>query len=387
MTIIRWMFEKLNSNLLKSSRPIIPENPISLMESAPEEKHALWAGCDECGTIIYKKHLKKDLGICHVCSFHFQMTSDERIALLLDKNTWYPLNELISPRDPLKFRDQFSYKQRLKAAQDATGLQDAVQTGTGFMNGNPVALGIMDFNFMGGSMGSVVGEKLTRLIEYATKKGLYLVIICTSGGARMQEGVLSLMQMAKISGALHIYQNLSKLLYISICTSPTTGGITASFAMLGNIILAEPGALIGFAGRRVIIQTLREELPKGFQTSEYLLKYGHLDAVVSRKFLKEAVSEIFLLFSQTVYKKSPCLDALSQTALNFNDYGLFNSYLVKNKFDNKNLSDFSEVESISNHLYNYYNYLLNEFKVEIHRNYSSKNQLNIELKKDEYPKK
>nr|YP_009478286.1 beta subunit of acetyl-carboxylase, carboxyltransferase [Prototheca stagnorum]BBD20193.1 beta subunit of acetyl-carboxylase, carboxyltransferase [Prototheca stagnorum] len=340
MTIIYWMLLRKKMKLLKSKMISIPEIPASFMETGSDNPHALWTCCEFCGVVLHKRALKGFFGICPYCNFHHQLTSDERIAFLLDKNTWYPLNELISPRDPLKFKDQKSYTRRIGIAQTYTGITDAVQTGTGFLNKQPVALGVMDFNFMGGSMGSVVGEKLTRLIEYATKKRLYLVIICTSGGARMQEGVLSLMQMAKISAALHIYQNIAKLLYISICTSPTTGGITASFAMLGNIILAEPRALIGFAGRRVIALTLREELPRGFQTSEYLLKYGHIDAVISRIFLKEALSEIFELFSKTIYKKYDFIneDKFKQIIMNYNnnDYGVFQYYRKKIKNNNVN---------------------------------------------------
>ena len=175
---------------------------------------------------------------------------------------------------------------------------------TGLMDGIPIALAIMDFHFMGGSMGSVVGEKLTRLIEYATKKGLTLIIICASGGARMQEGILSLMQMAKISAALHVHQACANLLYISVLTSPTTGGVTASFAMLGDLILAEPKALIGFAGRRVIEQTLQEQLPDNFQTAEYLLHHGLIDLIVPRSFLKQALSETLNFYKAAPFQLS-----------------------------------------------------------------------------------
>jgi acetyl-CoA carboxylase carboxyl transferase subunit beta len=320
-TLIRFFFDEIHINLLNNGEPVISEETPSYIEVDDEEKFARWTMCDICGAVIYKTYLKADYGICYDCGYHFQMTSTERIELLLDEFSWSPFDESLSACDPLDFQDQKSYKERLETAQDFTGLQDAVQTGIGSINLNPVAFGVMDFNFMGGSMGSVVGEKLTRLIEYATRKQLYLIIVCTSGGARMQEGVLSLMQMAKISGALHIYQNLYKLFYISICTSPTTGGITASFAMLGDIIVAEPGALIGFAGRRVIANTLNEVLPEEFQTSEYLLKYGHLDAILSREYMKEAISEILILFSKTIYKTSQCIDNFGSIALfDLNNY-------------------------------------------------------------------
>ena len=212
------------------------------------------------------------------------------------------MDETLSAIDALNFYDQKSYTSRLKDAQNQTGLQDSVITGTGLLEGIPVALGIMDFNFMGGSMGSVVGEKLTRLIEYATIEGLILIFVCASGGARMHEGILSLMQMAKISAALNIYQNHANLLYIAVCTSPTTGGVTASFAMLGDLIFAEPNALIGFAGRRVIEQTLQEKLPENFQTAEYLLEHGLLDLIISREFLKPALFEIISLYKTAPLK-------------------------------------------------------------------------------------
>jgi acetyl-CoA carboxylase carboxyl transferase subunit beta len=205
-----------------------------------------------------------------------------------------PLDEQLRPVDRLKFRDRKSYSDRLRETQEKTHLVDAVQTGTGELEGWLVALGVMDFRFMGGSMGSVVGEKLTRLIEHATRRRLPVIIVCASGGARMQEGMLSLMQMAKISGALERHRE-ARLLYIPILTHPTTGGVTASFAMLGDIILAEPKATIGFAGRRVIEQTLREKLPEDFQTSEYLLQHGFVDAIVPRTQLKKTLAQLICL--------------------------------------------------------------------------------------------
>jgi acetyl-CoA carboxylase carboxyl transferase subunit beta len=220
--------------------------------------------------------------------------SEERIRQLVDANTWNCLDEQIRPTDPLKFRDRKSYSDRIRETQEKTGLTDAVRTGTGTIDGLPFALGVMDFRFMGGSMGSVVGEKLCRLTEGATDESLPLVIICASGGARMQEGMLSLMQMAKISGALNRHRE-AKLLYIPVLTNPTTGGVTASFAMLGDIIIAEPKATIGFAGKRVIEQTLREKLPEGFQTSEYLLKHGFVDAIVPRTHLKKTLAQLISL--------------------------------------------------------------------------------------------
>lgn len=324
-----------------------------------DRSKGLWTRCDKCGVILYVKHLKEHHHICFGCNYHLKMTSAERIEHLIDPGallcsvlflrgrvctgrgrcvceekgahdletsadhgththdqntssstttttqtgTWRPMDESLSPMDPLEFVDQKAYPDRVRESQEKTGLQDALRTGTGMLHGIPVALGVMEFNFMGGSMGSVVGEKLTRLIEYATQEGLPLIIVSTSGGARMQEGIMSLMQMAKISAALHVHQNEANLLYVSLLTSPTTGGVTASFGMLGDVIIAEPQAIIGFAGRRVIEQTLNEKLPDDFQTAEYLLDKGLLDLVVPRPFLKGALFEIVDFYRAAPYKR------------------------------------------------------------------------------------
>lgn len=254
----------------------------------------LWTKCSSCGTVAYTKDLQANQLVCPECDYHNRVDSDERIKQLIDANTWQPLNENIHPIDPLKFRDRKEYHLRLQDYQTKTGLTDAVKTGTGLIDGLPLALGVMDFRFMGGSMGSVVGEKLCRLIEHATAEHFPVAIVCASGGARMQEGMFSLMQMAKISGALERHQE-AKLLYIPILAHPTMGGVTASFAMLGDIILAEPKATIGFAGRRVIEQTLREKLPDGFQTSEYLLEHGFVDSIVPRTQLKKTLAQLISL--------------------------------------------------------------------------------------------
>lgn len=291
MSILSWIENQRKLKLLNAPK---------YNNTGSDTSQGLWTRCDHCGVILYIKHLKENQRVCFGCGYHLQMSSTERIDSLIDTNTWRPFDETVSPCDPLEFRDQKAYTERLKEAQERTGLQDAVQTGTGLLDGIPVALGVMDFNFMGGSMGSVVGEKITRLIEYATQEGLPVILVCASGGARMQEGILSLMQMAKISAALHVHQNCAKLLYIAVLTSPTTGGVTASFAMLGDLIFAEPKALIGFAGRRVIEQTLQEQLPDDFQTAEYLLHHGLLDLIVPRSFLKQALSETI-----TLYKEAP----------------------------------------------------------------------------------
>lgn len=268
--------------------------PVTQQRQEREIADGLWSKCEACGVLAYTKDLQANQMVCSECNHHLRVDSDERIRQLIDGKTWKPLNEEIHPLDPLQFKDRKAYKDRLTDYQQKTGLTDAVQTGTGLLDGLPVALGVMDFRFMGGSMGSVVGEKLCRLIEYGTQEGLPVVIICASGGARMQEGMLSLMQMAKISGALEHHRR-EKLLYIPVLTHPTTGGVTASFAMLGDFILAEPKATIGFAGRRVIEQTLREKLPDDFQSAEYLLKYGFVDAIVSRTQLKATLAQLINL--------------------------------------------------------------------------------------------
>ncbi|MBE9044070.1 acetyl-CoA carboxylase, carboxyltransferase subunit beta [Pleurocapsales cyanobacterium LEGE 10410] len=254
----------------------------------------LWTKCSSCGFVAYTKDLQSNQLVCPECNHHNLVDSDERIKQLIDADSWQPLDENIYPIDPLKFRDRKDYQARLQDYQAKTGLSDAVKTGTGLIDGLPVALGVMDFRFMGGSMGSVVGEKLCRLIEHATEKQFAVVIVCASGGARMQEGMFSLMQMAKISGALQRHQ-LAQLLYIPVLAHPTMGGVTASFAMLGDIIIAEPKATIGFAGRRVIEQTLREKLPDGFQTSEYLLEHGFVDMIVPRTQLKKTLAQLISL--------------------------------------------------------------------------------------------
>lgn len=256
-------------------------------------KH-LWIECENCYGLNYKKVLKSKMNICEHCGYHLKMSSSDRIELLIDPGTWNPMDEYMVSVDPIEFHsEEEPYKNRLDSYQKKTGLMEAVQTGTGQLNGIPLAIGIMDFQFMGGSMGSVVGEKITRLIEYATNQRLPLILVCASGGARMQEGSLSLMQMAKISSALYNYQINQKLFYVPILTSPTTGGVTASFGMLGDIIIAEPNAYIAFAGKRVIEQTLNKEVPEGSQSAEFLFQKGLFDSIVPRNLLKEVLTELF----------------------------------------------------------------------------------------------
>nr|YP_010629828.1 acetyl-CoA carboxylase beta subunit [Begonia rossmanniae]WBN96787.1 acetyl-CoA carboxylase beta subunit [Begonia rossmanniae] len=256
----------------------------------------LWVQCENCYGLNYKKFLKSKMNICEQCGYHLKMSSSDRIDLSIDPGTWAPMDEDMVSLDPIEFHsEEEPYKDRIDSYQRKTGLTEAVQTGTGQLNGISVAIGVMDFQFMGGSMGSVVGEKITRLIEYATNQCLPLILVCASGGARMQEGSLSLMQMAKISSALYDYQSNKNLFYVSILTSPTTGGVTASFGMLGDIIIAEPNAYIAFAGKRVIEQTLNKTIPEGSQSAEYLFDKGLFDPIVPRNLLKGILSELFHL--------------------------------------------------------------------------------------------
>ena len=260
----------------------------------PEEGDGLWSKCPECGLVVYVKDLKANASVCAGCGHHHRIDSHERIALIADPGSFEALNEALEPTDPLTFKDRRAYADRLRESQAATGLRDGVVTGLCRVDGLAMALAVMDFRFMGGSMGSVVGEKITRLVEEATARRLPLLIVCASGGARMQEGMLSLMQMAKISGALERHRE-AELLYMPLLTHPTTGGVTASFAMLGDLILAEPKALIGVAGRRVIEQTLREKLPDNFQTAEYLQDHGFVDTIVPRTQLRSSLASLLRL--------------------------------------------------------------------------------------------
>jgi acetyl-CoA carboxylase carboxyl transferase subunit beta len=249
----------------------------------------LWVKCDGCKEIVYSKELERNFRICPKCDHHFRIDARSRIRLLLDESAPHDLFRNVAPADPLQFKDTKKYRDRLKLYQDAVGEKDAVLVVEGHLEEMPVVLAVMEYRFMGGSMGSVVGEKLTRAAEHALAKRRPLLVVSASGGARMQEGILSLMQMAKISAALSRLRD-ARVPYLSILTDPTTGGVTASFAMLGDLNIAEPGALIGFAGPRVIEQTIRQSLPDGFQTSEFLLQKGFLDLVVKRTELKETLA-------------------------------------------------------------------------------------------------
>ncbi len=288
---------------------------ISIERQEREIADGLWHKCTKCGVLSYTKDLKANQMVCTECGHHNRVDSDERIRQLIDSNSWSAMDEHLLPADPLQFRDRKSYSDRLRDMQEKTGLSDAVVTGLGEINSLPVALGVMDFRFIGASMGSVVGEKLTRLIEQATQRRYPVIIICTSGGARMQEGLLSLMQMAKVSAALERHRR-QRLLYIPVLTNPTTGGVTASFAMLGDIILAEPKATIGFAGRRVIEQTLREKLPEDFQSAEDLLKHGFVDEIIPRTQLKKTLTQLIALHQPPAIKASNNL-VVWETTRNF----------------------------------------------------------------------
>lgn len=249
----------------------------------------LWIKCNSCNQMIYRKMIEQNFQVCPKCNYHFPIPARKRIENLVDPGTFIEYDEDMVSSDPLEFKDTKRYPHRIKESQEATGLKDAIICGEGRIEGQPVMIGIFEFNFMGGSLGSVVGEKITRLIERAIEKRTGVVIFCASGGARMQEGILSLMQMAKMSAALARLHEAG-LPYISVLTDPTTGGVTASIGMLGDVIIAEPKAMIGFAGPRVIKETIRAELPEGFQRAEYLLEHGMIDLIVERKDLRHTIA-------------------------------------------------------------------------------------------------
>jgi acetyl-CoA carboxylase carboxyl transferase subunit beta len=256
----------------------------------------LWIKCNHCREIIYKKEIERNNRVCPKCDYHFPISVEERIGLLLDTGSFKEWDANIFPQDPLHFKDSNRYKDKLKAAQEKLGVMDAFMAGEGMIHKRPVVFGVFNFNFMGGSMGSVVGEKITRAIERAVQHRSPLILVSASGGARMQEGVLSLMQMAKTSGGVARLKE-ARVPYISILTDPTYGGVSASFALLGDIIIAEPKALIGFAGPRVIEQTIKQQLPKEFQRAEFLLEHGLIDLIVDRKKMKDTLSTLLEFFS------------------------------------------------------------------------------------------
>ncbi len=261
----------------------------------------LWLKCNNCGEIVYKKEVDKNLKVCPKCNYHFRMSAKEWIDILIDQNTFHELWDNIESIDPLDFKDRSRYRDKLKEAQKQAGVNDAVVTGYGTLNDMFINIGIFDFNFMGGSMGSVVGEKITRLIEKAAQEESNLLIVTSSGGARMQEGIFSLVQMAKTNAALSRLKK-NKTLYLALLTDPTTGGVAASFASVADIIIAEPKALIGFAGPRVISDTIGQKLPEGFQRAEFLLEHGMIDMVIERKVIKKTITQIIRLLGNTEKK-------------------------------------------------------------------------------------
>jgi acetyl-CoA carboxylase carboxyl transferase subunit beta len=258
----------------------------------------LWIKCDSCKEIMYRAEVERAGRVCPKCHYPFRISARERIAMLADPGSFEERDTGLATTDPLTFKDTKKYRDRVRAAVQKTSTDEAVVCGIARIGGQPAVLAAFEFGFLGGSMGSVVGEKLTRAIELAIDKHLPVVIVSASGGARMQEGILSLMQMAKTSAALERL-GTRRLPYISVLTDPTTGGVTASFAMLGDVILAEPRALIGFAGPRVIAETIRQPLPEGFQRSEFLLSHGQLDMIVERRELKETIRRILAFFADT----------------------------------------------------------------------------------------
>lgn len=271
-----------------------PEAMVTIEEICPSIPDGMWKKCSKCGQILYKEDIENQGQVCIDCNHHFRMSASDRIQLMVDPETFESWEEELILQNPL---EDPIYLEKLKKLQQTTQLHEAIVTGKGQIGGHEVVLGVMDSHFLMGSMGTIVGEKLTCAIEKATESKLPILIFTASGGARMQEGIFSLMQMAKTSAALGRHHE-AKLLSIIVLTDPTTGGVTASFAMLGDIILAEPGALIGFAGPRVIRQTINQELPTGFQTSEFLLEHGFIDRIVARKKMKEVVTNILALHEE-----------------------------------------------------------------------------------------
>ncbi len=273
----------------KAPRPVVDS---SKRLQIPDD---LWAACPGCETIIYTKELKRTGGVCTACNFHFRLTAKQRLPLVVDRHSFVEIDPQLRSGDPLNFKDTKRYKDLLKKAEKKTELAEAVITGRARVLNLPVMVGIFDFSFMGGSMGAVVGEKLSRMIEIGRDEKRPVIIVSASGGARMHEGIFSLMQMAKVSAAL-ARLGQAHIPYISVLTDPTTGGVAASLAMLGDVILAEPKALIGFAGPRVLEQTIRQKLPEGFQRSEFLLEHGMVDRIVQRMEMKDEIALILKNF-------------------------------------------------------------------------------------------
>ncbi len=263
-------------------------------ESRVSIPKGLWLKCNACSQMLYKKEVERNFSVCPKCNYHFRISARERIAIMTDASSFQELDAELEPLDPLGFRDPARYPDRVRDAQKKTGSREAIVTGSCRLGGVPCMIAVMDFHFFGGSLSSVVGEKIVRLVDAAMRDRLPVVIVSSSGGARMQEGTLSLMQMAKTVGALARLRRAG-LPYVSLLADPTTGGTVASFATVGDVILAEPRALIGFAGPRVIQQTIKETLPEGFQRSEFLLEHGFIDRIVERRHVKETLARILSL--------------------------------------------------------------------------------------------
>jgi len=280
-------FSKEKKLKSKASTPDMPP-------PAAKKGEGIWNKCDACGEVVYKAEWEKNWNVCPACGKHDALPVRRRFEMLLDPGTFEELDADLTPQDPLGFTDAKKYKDRLKATYKTTGLRDAFVSGVGAINGRQVSLGSFAFEFMGGSMGSVVGEKVARVIDRAYERRIPCIVFSSTGGARMQEGIFSLMQMAKTSAALNRFRAVRKP-YVSVMLHPTTGGVAASFAWLGDVIIAEPKALIGFAGPRVIEQTIREKLPPGFQRSEFLLEHGMIDAIVPRGELRDRLAQILQL--------------------------------------------------------------------------------------------
>ncbi len=270
------------------------KQPLETPREKRVQTEGLWVKCDNCKQILWKKDLEANFQCCPKCGHHFKMGARARLEMLFDEGRYTEHDAALATTDPLNFHDTKTYRDRLRQAERVTGLKDALLTGQGLLEGKPVIISAMEFQFVGGSMGAVVGEKVTRAIDRSIAQKLPLVVVSCSGGARMMEGAISLMQMAKISAALARLEEVRKP-YISILTDPTTGGVTASFAMLGDLNIAEPGALIGFAGPRVIEQTIRRKLPEGFQRAEFLLEHGMIDGIVPRKEVRSYLARAFHL--------------------------------------------------------------------------------------------
>lgn len=273
----------------KAPKPSVAESSSDALQMADD----VWTKCPSCAAILYTKELKRSFGVCPKCNYHFRLTSAQRIPLLCDRHSFVETDVNLRSVDPLNFKDSKKYRERLKKAERDAGSVEAVVTGRARIMNIPVMIGAFNFSFMGGSMGVVVGEKLARLVEYGREERRPVIIISASGGARMQEGIYSLMQMAKVSAALARLGE-ARVPYISVLTDPTTGGVAASFAMLGDIIVAEPKALIGFAGPRVIEKTIRQKLPEGFQRAEFLLEHGMIDRIIGRATMREELAQILI---------------------------------------------------------------------------------------------